>query len=232
MEEFIHSFIDNFPFPDSLKSIAQSYLNEVEELLTAQLNPLTVAGHNKFNFTNLMYELTSELINRFTSNIPVTTNQKQCLATIIHSHIGRPSLQNIGEALQELQQIYQTLQKIEQFLSGLTVSDSIGYSTSEQCIEAVLSLQCDQCKKNIPSLCENVCASVVIGCLSPLQDGLHSQMEALWNVTKQLVLSTRDLIDQTLRVDQPAILPATALPQMVQNSWVIQQRVWNAVHLL
>ena len=116
---------------------------------------------------------------------------------------------NVGKGIKQLQLILQSMQKIKVFLNRLNVTD-LGYRPVEECIEALVSLHCNSCQENIPSLCENVCSYVVIGCQSPLQDGLYPQLDVVWNVTAQLVMLMQDVSKELLRVDQPAILPATA----------------------
>ena len=143
-----------------------------------------------------------------------------CLGAILTDEIKTDAITKAGDAMKEIQLIYQSLRKISVFLNNLNVT-SFGYLPSEQCVQALLSQRCQQCQTNIPTLCEDICTSLVISCLSPLQDGIQSQIEAVWNVTRQLTLLTQQLMAEILRKHQPSILPPSALPTIVCLSYVI-----------
>lgn len=207
--QFINMFTDNFPFPHDAVALARPYLDSyVEPVLTSQLDP-SYDVDLSFDFPQFVFNLTGNLIDVFTQNIPFDNNQQQCLDALLHEHLGLDAIRNVGKGIKQLQLILQSMQKIKVFLNQLNVTD-LGYRPVEECIEALVSLHCNSCQENIPSLCENVCSYVVIGCQSPLQDGLYPQLDVVWNVTAQLVMLMQDVSKELLRVDQPAILPATA----------------------
>lgn len=218
MNEFVTQFIDSYPFPHAIVNSVQSYLNALKPTLANQLLP-TNSANMSYNFTAFASDLAFELVDLFITKVDIPINQKTCLREIILKEIELDALQKVGEAMKELQLVYQTFMKINAFLTNLRV-DSIGYLPSEQCLEALLTQQCEQCKSNIPALCEDVCTSVNIGCLSPIQDGLQSQMEVLWNVSRQLTSLTQNLMEQILRTHQPSILHASDLMTIVRKTMV------------
>ncbi len=168
-----------------------------------------------YNFTTFISDLTFQLVELFVTNVDLPITQKMCLGTVLTDEIITDAITQAGDAMKEIQLIYQSLRKISVFLNNLNVS-SFGYLPSEQCVQALLSQRCQQCTTNIPTLCEDVCTSLVISCLSPLQDGIQSQIEAVWNVTRQLTLLTQQLMAEILRKHQPSILPPSALQTIVR----------------
>ena len=227
--EFINMFTDNFPFPHDAVVLARPYLdNYVEPVLKSHLDP-SYDVDLAFNFTQFVFNLTGNLIDVFTQNIPFDNNQQQCLDALLHGHLGLDAIHNVGKEMKQLQLILQTLQKIKVFLNQINVSD-LGYRPVEECIETFVSLHCNRCQVNIPSLCENVCSYVVIGCQSPLQDGLYPQLDVVWNVTAQLVMLMQNVLKELLRVDQPAILPATAFETLVRHYFMVIECTQTSFH--
>ena len=213
-------FTDNFPFPHEAVTLARPYLDGyVQPVLESQLDP-SYDVDLSFDFPQFVFNLTGMLIDVFTQNIPFSNDQQQCLDALLHEHLDLDAIHNVSKEIKQLQLILQTMQKIKVFLNQINVSD-LGYRPVEECIEAFVSLHCDSCQENIPRLCENVCISVVIGCQSPLQDGLYPQLDVVWNVTVQLVMLMQNVLKELLRVDQPAILPATALETLVRRYFMV-----------
>ena len=185
----------------------------MKPILREQLLP-TNAVNMSYDFTEFVSELAFNLIDIFVHNPLTNDDQRACLSKAINDEIKPDVMENIGEAITELQKVYQSFKKIGTFFNTASV-DELGYTPSEQCIEAVVTQRCEQCKTNIPTLCEGVCTSLIIGCLSPLQDGLQSQIEVVWNITRQLALQTKHLMEQVLRIYQPLILTAASLQIIV-----------------
>ncbi len=214
LKSFIVQFIDSYPFPHSVVEDAQTYLNTMKPLLREQLLPTSTAINMTYNFTEFVSDLTFTLVDIFVNKIEITDIQRTCLRETINNEIRLDALENIGNAMVELQKVYHSFEKIGTFLNTINI-EGLGYTMSNQCLEAILSQRCEQCKTDIPTLCDNVCTPLIIACLSPLQDGLKSQIETVWNVTRQLTLLTQQNMIQILRIYQPLILPVNSLQTLV-----------------
>lgn len=213
LSEFSDQFVDNYPFPPSLIHKVQPFIDTVKPLLKLQLLPSSDVNMT-YNFTQFATDLAYNLIDHFLQASDISESQKTCLGPIIRGKLNLDALDKVGHSMKQLQMLYQALDRTQVFLNQLNLS-SIGYSLSDQCLNSILSQRCQQCQQNIPELCENVCTPLVIGCLSPIQTGLQPQVDALWNITRQLTLLVQSHMNQTLRVYQPAVMANTELPDMV-----------------
>ena len=181
-----------------------------------QLHPNYTVDLN-FDFEKFVHNITSTLVDIFTQALPYPGDQIQCLDNLLHEYINSEHIKNIGQSFKQLQYVMQSLKKITNFLIQFRKPNSLQFLPSNQCIEAVLKQYCSSCVRNIPKLCESVCVPVISACQSPVYEGLKPQLEAVWNVSRQLLELTQSLMNQTLRVDGPLILPANILHSLVRK---------------
>ena len=216
LEEFIAKLFDYLPFPPSLTHLAIGKLEGLKVLLSQQLHPDSLVDLD-YDFSGFMFNVTSCLVDVFTESLKphYPDASVQCLNSLIRNNISPDALLKIGEDLKQVQLLYQTLKKLDTFLEDLYVQESFGYTPQEQCIGAVVSQRCLSCQRNVPSLCSGVCTNVIIGCQSPLNDGLLAQFEGLWQISREVMRSTLSIMNKTLRVDEPMILTAQSLVQNI-----------------
>ena len=216
INQFSTLFVNVLPFPRSIVALAKVYFNTVKINLNHQLHPNYTVDLS-FDFEKFVYNLTSTLVDMFTQALPYSSNQIQCLDNLIHEYINSEHIKNIGQSFKQLQYVMQSLKKITNLLVQFRKPNSLKFLPSNQCIEAVLKQYCSSCVRNIPKLCESVCVPVVSACQSPVYEGLKPQLEAVWNVSRQLLKLTQSLMNQTLRVDGPLILPANIYRSLVRR---------------
>lgn len=220
IDEFLTIFLNIFPFPHNLTSRGSLFLETVvRTTLTQQLHP-NYTVDSRFDFESYITNFTSVLIDIFTMSIPYIPAQQQCLNELLHNHINTTAINSTGAGLRHMQDIFQTLDKTRELLINLTTSLS-SYPFSEQCLNAIISQYCSHCVRDIPLLCESVCIPIVAGCTSPVHDGLLPQLDALWNISRQLLDQIQSLMNCTLQLDTINILPPSSIHSLVSHPIII-----------
>ena len=218
LDQILMSFTNILPIPPDLRLGLSQYLSQQRQILRTQISDQGMSDLN-FNFTQYVANLTGSLIDGFTLAKIKNQAQQMCADALLHEHMNTTSIANVGRSFSKLQRVYHTLTHLRTFVDELIMdfTNVFQYTPSEQCLDALLSQSCGRCRQNIPTLCNSVCSAVVIGCQSPVQDGLRYQFDAVWNITRQLFSMTGELANQILCVDEPKILSIDTLISLVSS---------------
>ena len=215
ISEFLSIFVDIFPFPHHVSPVASYFLNNTAKVtLYKQLHP-EYKVDLMFDFESYIANITGTLIEIFTQNIDYKVEQKKCLQTLLHDHVSNDSIEKTAQGFRHLQFIFQSLSKVDKFLSEFQVSNSTSYYPSEQCLEAIVMQYCPHCVQHIPPLCGSTCVQLASACQSPLYESLLPQFNVLWNISRQLVLMTQSLMNQTVLCHTVEILSPNTLHSLV-----------------
>lgn len=157
--------------------------------------------------------MSATLVDLFTQSTSLSPTKQQCLDEVLHDHINLDAIKTVGETFSEMQRIFLSLKKIKKFLASFNISSL--YTPSDQCVRAMMVQYCPICVRNIPKMCEINCVSIATACQSPIYDNLRDQLDALWNVTHQLLDELSSLMSQTLLIDAQNILPLNSILSLV-----------------
>ena len=223
LDEILQSFTSILTIPQDLRPVFSDFLAEQRLMLKTQIVERGMSDLD-YNFTKHVLNLTGSLVDGFTmiKLQDLSLPQQMCADAVLHQHFNLTAVANVGEGFSQLQRVYHTLVHLQGFVNQLVANftDVFQYSPSEQCLDALLSQYCGRCRQNIPTLCNGVCSAVLIGCQSPVQDGLRSQFDAVWNITRQLLSIAGELANQILCIDEPRILSPHTIFSLVSSNAV------------
>ena len=210
------------------------YFAQTQQILKTQISDQGMSNL-EFNFTEYVANITGTLVDIFTlDRIPNDQAKQMCADALLHEHMNITEIANVGRSFSKLQRVYHTLIHLRTFVDQLIAdfNNVFQYTPSEQCLDALLSQYCGRCRQNIPTLCNSVCSAVLIGCQSPVQDGLKSQFDAVWNITRQLFSMAGELANQIICVDEPNILPNTAIISLVRYTVHVLHNTFSIILFL
>jgi hypothetical protein len=209
-------FVDQLPFPHSFNPSAIAYLNNtVKNVLIHHIHPQYQLDVT-FNFRDFILNFTTNLIHLFTHSIPYSFQQQECLNEILHDHLDHTAITAVSDNFRSLQYIFQSFKNIQTYLANFNISHF--YAPSEECIQALMLQHCSSCVRDIPAMCQMTCELITGTCQSPIYDGLKYQLEAVWNVSSQLIQQLKYITHKTLLIDTLNILPASSIHSLNAQS--------------
>ena len=108
---------------------------------------------------------------------------KEKIDTMFNTTIIAQTVANV-EKLRRIHSVMKAIKKWYKDVFLLRVSNG---SFVDKCLDTFLQLRCAACIRNIQPLCWSVCTYLTQGCYVPYRQGLRSQLDILWNVTRQVI---------------------------------------------
>lgn len=118
---------------------------------------------------------------------PLNSVQRICVKGKIDTMFNTTFIAQTVANVEKLRRIISVMKEIKKWYKDVFLLRVSNGSFVDKCVDTFLQLRCAACIRNIQPLCRSICTYLTQGCYVPYRQGLRSQFDILWNVTRQVI---------------------------------------------
>ena len=149
---------------------------------------------NNFSFSMYFDTFLDEVKTQFITDfiaprllVPLNSVTRDCIKEEIDTMFNTTFIAQTVAIVEKLRRNLSVMKAIKKWYKDIFLLRVSNGSFVDKCLDTFLHLRCSACIRNIQPLCRSVCSYLIQGCYVPYRQGLRSQLEILWNITRQVI---------------------------------------------
>lgn len=129
---------------------------------------------------------------------PLNSVQRNCVKGKIDTMFNTTIIAQTVANVENLRRIVSVMKEIKKWYKNVFLLRVSNGSFVDKCVNTLLQLRCAACIRNIQPLCRSICTYLTQGCYVPYRQGLRSQLNILWNVTRQVIDQAEEAVTDAI----------------------------------